>query len=259
MLEVRLKAPFDTGNVTIDNITGLAQFDASAPGGAPWPVDPLAFAAPRLTGCVTDVVTVTATYDQVLDDLGNPLGIDQPPAETYRRGDAKADGTVDIADALFGAQYLVGLREIGEGLDFVHPVNAASVKPDGAFDVINTADVLFIAQHLVGLRDDCFEITPPPDPPPTPTPTPIPNLHSHIEGLVLEDFTIQAGSLVAWHNHDGVDHNITSGISPNPDGIWGPATIAPSGEAFFFFTQAGVFPYFCTIHPFMQATMTLTE
>ena len=107
---------------------------------------------------MTNGVTVTATYDQMLDDVGNPLEIDQPSAKTYRRGDTKADGTGNIADALFGAQYLAGLREIGEGLDFVHAVNDTSVKDDGAFDKINIADVLFIAQHLVGLRDGCFNL-----------------------------------------------------------------------------------------------------
>ena len=158
VLDVRLKAPFDTGNVAIDNMAGVITFDAAAVGGAPWPVNPLAFAVLRLTGCVTDSVTLTPSFNQVLDGGGDPLAVDQPTANTLRRGDAKADGTINIADALFEAQYLTGLRALGENSDSVHAVNAASVKQDGAFDVINIADVLFIAQHLVGLRDGCFNL-----------------------------------------------------------------------------------------------------
>ena len=173
VLDARLKAPFDTGNVAIDNLAGLTTFDASAVGGAPWPVDPLAFAVLRLTGCVTDPVTLTPSFDQVLDDGGNPLAVGPLTAKTLRRGDVRAGGTINISDALFGAQYLAGLRALGEDIDSVHAVNAAGVKQDGAFDVINIADVLFIAQQLVGLRNDCFDLpAPPPPPPPPPTPPP---------------------------------------------------------------------------------------
>ena len=70
-----------------------------------------------------------------------------------------------MADALFMAQHLVGLRDIGEGLDKVNAVNAASVKQDGAFDVISSADILLIAQRAVGLRDNCFDLLPQAVPP----------------------------------------------------------------------------------------------
>ena len=171
VLDARLKAPFDTGNVAIDNLAGLTTFDASVLMGTPWPVDPLAFAVLRLTGCVTDSVTLTPSFDQVLDDGGNPLAVDPLTAKTLRRGDAKADGTVNVADALFIAQYLAGLREIGEGLNLVHAVNSASVKQDGTFDVISVADALYILQHEVGFKDDCFNLgAPPPEPTPTPSP-----------------------------------------------------------------------------------------
>ena len=91
-------------------------------------------------------------------------------ALTFRRGDAKNDGTINVADALFGAQYLAGLRladPVGGDATLVHPLNTASVKDDGiAGDKINIADVLFIAQGLVGLRDTCFIIQDVGKPPP---------------------------------------------------------------------------------------------
>ena len=105
---------------------------------------------------MTDVVTVILTFDQILASDAEVITPEGTIVKTYRLGDAKPDGTLNIADALFIAQYLAGLREIGEGADFVHAINAASIKQDGLFDKINIADVLFIAQRLVGLRDVCF-------------------------------------------------------------------------------------------------------
>jgi len=73
------------------------------------------------------------------------------------RGDVNGDGLVNIADAMFGAQYLVGLRPIEE----IHAVNMASVHQDGEDgDILNIIDCMYIAQYVVGLRDCYFEMVP---------------------------------------------------------------------------------------------------
>ncbi|MBI4234125.1 MAG: hypothetical protein HY686_06775 [Chloroflexi bacterium] len=164
-LEVRLKPPFETGTVVIDNPTGTAQFSASAAQGVTPPLDPVAFATLRLGGCTTDAVTITPAITEVLDGNGSPLPVEQPALKTFRRGDAKANGIVDMADALFIAQYIAGLRGLGEDVTRVNAVNASSVKQDGAFDKITAADVLLIAQRAVGQRDDCFNLLPAAPPP----------------------------------------------------------------------------------------------
>jgi hypothetical protein len=162
---VRLKPPLDTGAVVIDNPNGTAQFSASAAVSVPPPVDPVAFATLRLDGCTNQAVTVTPAVSEVLDGNGSPLTVEQPAPKTYHLGDAKADGAVNIADALFIAQFLVGTRGLGEDTTKVHAINAASVKHDGPFDTITIADVLYIAQMLVGLRDQCFTLLPQGGPP----------------------------------------------------------------------------------------------
>ncbi len=158
VLEVRHKFPFKGGD-TINNPGGNALFSGLAPGGAPWPVE-TAFVTLRLLGCTNQPVTLTPTFGQILDNNGVPLAIQQPAPKTYRRGDAKADGTVNISDALYIAQYLAGLRGLGEDATKVNAVNAASVKQDGVFDKSSSADVLYIAQYVVGLRDGCFNLVP---------------------------------------------------------------------------------------------------
>lgn len=73
----------------------------------------------------------------------------------FIRGDANGDGKVNIADAMFIAQYLAGNRPLSQ----LNPLNAASVKHDsGGKDAITIADAMFIAQYLAGLRNSLFEL-----------------------------------------------------------------------------------------------------
>jgi hypothetical protein len=108
---------------------------------------------------------VTIGITDLTDDAGNQVSV-VPSSLTknlLRGDDARADGSVDIADASFIVQYLVGLR--AECTDTVNTtcvnlVNAASVRQDGEFDKKAIADALFIAQHLVGLRDEFYNLVP---------------------------------------------------------------------------------------------------
>ena len=70
---------------------------------------------------------------------------------------------MSIADALFIAQNLVGLRPACTDVvdnNCLHSVNAASVRQDGVFDENSIADALFIAQYLVRLRDEFYNPAP---------------------------------------------------------------------------------------------------
>ncbi len=164
VLEARLKPPFDGGAANINNpagVTGLVAFNAL---GTPWPVD-LAFLPLRLLGCSNQAATVTLTFVDVFDADANSLGSPPPVIRTYRKGDAKANGVISVADVLYIAQYLAGLRTLGDGPGQLNAVNAASVKQDGAFDTISSADVLYLAQYVVGMRDGCFNLLPSGAPP----------------------------------------------------------------------------------------------
>ncbi len=61
-----------------------------------------------------------------------------------QKGDVNGDGNVNIVDALFIAQYTVGLRTLTST-----QIAAADVDCNGN---VNIVDALFIAQHTVGLR-----------------------------------------------------------------------------------------------------------
>lgn len=77
-----------------------------------------------------------------------------------------------------------------------------------------------------------------------------------IENFVFgpSDLAVSVGDTVVWTNDEtAVGHTATS-----DDGLWDSKVVSP-GETFeFTFTEAGTFTYFCTIHPSMQASVTVT-
>ena len=147
------------GTETIDNAGGTTEFSGIYPSGIATAASfDMAFVTLRLTGTVNQPVTVALTLTNIRDSEGNVIDQLTPvPEVQFLRGDAKADGKVNIRDAIYIMQYLAGVRDIGHGLDKVHPVNAASVKHDGKCDVINLSDAIYIIQYVLGWRGPNIE------------------------------------------------------------------------------------------------------
>ncbi|GMQ98888.1 MAG: hypothetical protein BMS9Abin17_1420 [Acidimicrobiia bacterium] len=69
-----------------------------------------------------------------------------------------------------------------------------------------------------------------------------------------DDLTVSVGDTITWTNDEnGVPHTTTA-----DDGLWDSATLRPDDTFAFTFTEAGTFTYFCSIHPAMRATITVT-
>jgi plastocyanin len=66
--------------------------------------------------------------------------------------------------------------------------------------------------------------------------------------------TVKAGTTVTWQNNDGIAHTSTSDT-----GVWDTGTISPGASKSVVFNTAGTFPYHCTVHPMMTATITVTQ
>jgi plastocyanin len=67
--------------------------------------------------------------------------------------------------------------------------------------------------------------------------------------------TVKVGTTVTWTNEDSDAHTVTS------TGGGGPLKSSPlnNGQTYTHtFTAVGTYSYFCTIHPFMTATVTVT-
>ena len=68
------------------------------------------------------------------------------------------------------------------------------------------------------------------------------------------NFTAMVGQTVTWVNRDSATHTVTS-----TTGLFVSGNIPPGGSYSFTFTQAGMFQYICTIHPWMKGTIVVTD
>jgi predicted secreted protein with PEFG-CTERM motif len=70
------------------------------------------------------------------------------------------------------------------------------------------------------------------------------------------EVTTDVGSEVVWTNNDSAAHTVTSGtIEKGPDGIF-DSSLLMAGKTFTHkFEEAGQFPYFCVVHPWMKGTI----
>jgi plastocyanin len=69
--------------------------------------------------------------------------------------------------------------------------------------------------------------------------------------------TVPAGTTITFTNDDSAPHTATSGTSPTPDGIFDTGTLKKGQSKTVKVTKPGTFAYYCAIHPFMKATLTV--
>ena len=101
----------------------------------------------------------------------------------------------------------------------------------------------------------------PPTPAPiAPTATSAPvaqTIVSPIVDFTLENLNISVGDTVRWQNADGAPHTATVDDSPVASGEWESGILNTNQSFEFTFDKPGKFAYFCTVHPFMTATVTV--
>ncbi len=68
------------------------------------------------------------------------------------------------------------------------------------------------------------------------------------------DITVSVGMSVTWINDDSLPHTATA-----TDQSWSSGNLAPGDRYSRTLTVAGTYPYVCTYHPWMQATITVTR
>lgn len=152
---------------TIDDPGGLTEFAGTDLEGQLAPVD-LGLALTRLAGSNQTPCDVELNFTALTEMGGEPVSLESAGLNReLLRGDARADGDINIADAGFIAQYLLGSMgacTTEATTSCLHSVNAASVLQDGAFDKKTIADALFLAQYSMGQRDEFYNLVPDSDP-----------------------------------------------------------------------------------------------
>ena len=71
--------------------------------------------------------------------------------------------------------------------------------------------------------------------------------------------TVAAGDTIVWVNDDGYPHDVVSGLPGREDeGQRFQSPMLDEGERFSHtFTEPGTYDYFCSLHPFMLAQVTV--
>jgi plastocyanin len=75
---------------------------------------------------------------------------------------------------------------------------------------------------------------------------------------------VSVGTTVTWTNNDSQPHTVTSGSNGQPDNKFNSSPnftpLLNPGQTFSFtFTEAGEYPYFCSLHPNMVGTVSVSQ
>ena len=76
------------------------------------------------------------------------------------------------------------------------------------------------------------------------------------ECFIPHTVTIGVGETVTWENTDNAAHTATSGHPDDgPDGVWDSSLMMAGGSYSLTLDEAGTYPYFCMVHPWMIGTV----
>jgi predicted secreted protein with PEFG-CTERM motif len=80
------------------------------------------------------------------------------------------------------------------------------------------------------------------------------------ECYIPDEVTVDVGGEVTWTNDDTAAHTVTSGsASGGPDGTFDSSLIIAGKSFTYKFEEAGEFPYFCQVHPWMVGKVVVQE
>ena len=107
---------------------------------------------------------------------------------------------------------------------------------------------------IFAFMSGCQKVSETNDPGGNPGGTPVPGASEvFIQGFAYSpsSITVAANTTVTWTNKDAVAHTVTSN-----SGLFDSGLISANGTFSFKFTAAGTYPYHCTPHPTMTATVS---
>ena len=70
---------------------------------------------------------------------------------------------------------------------------------------------------------------------------------------------IDAGSIVMWENVGKTVHTVTSGTLLEPTNSFNSGLLSPNKFYSIQFVNAGIYPYYCMVHPWMNGVVTVGE
>jgi plastocyanin len=73
----------------------------------------------------------------------------------------------------------------------------------------------------------------------------------HPECYIPSYYVSKLSELVTWKNEDSAFHSVTSGSYGEPDGMFDSGHLDPYEIFSYKFEEHGMYPYYCTLHPWM--------
>ncbi len=80
-----------------------------------------------------------------------------------------------------------------------------------------------------------------------------------IVNFTLPPLTVAVGTRLEWTNRDDAPHTTTAGAPDALTGDWDSGRLQQGDSFGFTISQEGDFAYFCTVHPTMLGTITVTS
>jgi plastocyanin len=86
----------------------------------------------------------------------------------------------------------------------------------------------------------------------------VPGCEATNECYIPYHVTVSAGEEITWSNDDSAAHTVTSGTpSGGPDGLFDSSLFMAGGTYSVTLDEAGEYPYFCMVHPWMTGIITV--
>ena len=88
--------------------------------------------------------------------------------------------------------------------------------------------------------------------------TSVPGCEATNECYLPFEVVVNVGEEVTWSNDDSAAHTVTAGSAADgPSGIFDSSLFMAGTTYSFTFEEAGTFPYFCMVHPWMEGTVNV--
>ena len=87
----------------------------------------------------------------------------------------------------------------------------------------------------------------------------VPGCEVKNECFLPADVTVDVGGEVTWNNDDTAAHTITAGtVDDGPTGPFDSGLVITGSTFTYKFEEAGTYPYYCIVHPWMTGTVTVS-
>ena len=88
--------------------------------------------------------------------------------------------------------------------------------------------------------------------------TSVPGCEETNECYIPFEVTVDIGGEVTWSNDDSAAHTVTGGSAADgPSGVFDSSLFMAGTTYSFKFEEAGTYPYFCMVHPWMEGIVTV--